>query len=151
MRSSARNSWTPWIPLFQLISFDIASNFFIAHVEKIIPTMFWVAHWNIWLGFKIWLFSVAWRLALATSRFIVPPIPSQGDFPWLVECQWAWIPRTSTTDRRKLTANQLTAEQTHLQTNWPPKVLIALVEIKTIEGSHANPAQSNRWFSRLVQ
>ena len=58
MRSSARNSRTPWISLFQFISFDIASNFFIANVEKIIPTMFWVAPWSIWLGFKIWLFSV---------------------------------------------------------------------------------------------
>ena len=30
----------------------------------------------------------------------------------------------------------------------PPKVLIALVVLKTIDGSHAYRAKNNRWFSR---
>ena len=39
---------------------------------------------NILSTVKIWLLIGCYRLALVTSHFTVPPIPSHGDFQWLL-------------------------------------------------------------------
>ena len=52
--------------------------------EKSIPFIPSMQNSNILSAVKIWLLIGCCRLALVTSRFTVPPIPSHGDFPWLV-------------------------------------------------------------------
>ena len=67
----------------------IFSSFF-GKIWKVMLVSVFEQYATMYLIFNIWFSNGCWRLSIAVDLFTVPPMPSHGDFPWLVAKKRPW-------------------------------------------------------------
>ena len=146
VKLNKQSAWRHWLKVVELLGTSNSAStresirqelhFIFIILESCVTELdafnFWAAKQVKSIGVSIWSAWGRWRLLRATNRFTVPPTPSQGPFPWLVEKKFhsALEPKSSSWWQRLMKFLQFLYCPINIHTYHPPWLESYLMEWK---------------------